>query len=133
MSPPDQFQRFTYLTYLLTPLRNSKSFCPSGMENTLITVPCERCKRKEKRILTEETQPVFFTIDPEGNREGGPCTGSFCIRAPPHPLHTSSTAEHSQLLLPTEHLLFSLDTAAVTPCLSQTPTALTSNVQWLYF
>lgn len=36
--------------YLLTPLRNSKSFCPSGMENTLITVPCDREKRKEKRI-----------------------------------------------------------------------------------
>lgn len=31
--------------YLFTPLRNSKSFCPSGMENTLITVPC-----KEKKI-----------------------------------------------------------------------------------
>lgn len=38
-----------YVLYLLTPLRNSKSFCPSGMENTLITVPCGREKKAFSR------------------------------------------------------------------------------------
>lgn len=36
--------------YLFTPLRNSKSFCPSGMENTLITVPCKEKKNHFKFV-----------------------------------------------------------------------------------
>ena len=37
--------------YLLTPLRNSKSFCPSGIEKTRMTVPwggSERCTEDDK-------------------------------------------------------------------------------------
>lgn len=32
------------ILYLLTPLRNSKSFCPSGIEKTRMTVPWEEVK-----------------------------------------------------------------------------------------
>ena len=33
---------FLSYTHLFTPLRNSKSFAPSGTEKTLITVPCNQ-------------------------------------------------------------------------------------------
>lgn len=32
------------ISYLLTPRRNSKSFCPSGMEKTRMTVPWEEVR-----------------------------------------------------------------------------------------
>lgn len=45
------------LLYRLTPLRNSKSFWPSGMEKTRMTVPCEEAEETHVRMRqTAEVQ-----------------------------------------------------------------------------
>lgn len=66
---PESPRRHT--PHLFTPLRNSKSFCPSGMENTRITVPCGRERGRKKGSQRSALSPAG-TARRQLPRAGGP-------------------------------------------------------------
>lgn len=72
----NELQRMSFFElHLFTPLRNSKSFCPSGMENTRITVPYE--EKNQASFLNLNTCFVVLTLVSVHNDQSSITSSSY--------------------------------------------------------